>query len=63
MLRWKEDTLKSYVFKVVVEDDEHEDGRKAYQAYCPEIKEAVTLGDTAKKQCSGLTNFSMLSCR
>jgi len=27
-------TLKSYVFKVVVEDDEHEDGRPAFRAYC-----------------------------
>ena len=30
--------MKSYVFKVVVEDDEHEDGRKAYQAHCAEIE-------------------------
>jgi hypothetical protein len=28
-------TLKSYVFKVVVEPDEHEDGRETYQAHCP----------------------------
>ena len=41
--------MKSYVFKVVVEDDEHEDGRKAYQAYCPEIEEAVTWGDTKEE--------------
>jgi predicted RNase H-like HicB family nuclease len=38
--------LKSYIFKVVVEPDEHEDGREAYQAHCPEIEEAVTWGDT-----------------
>ena len=41
--------MKSYVFKVVVEDDEHEDGRKAYQAHCPEIEEAVTWGDTREE--------------
>ena len=41
--------MKSYVFKVVVEDDEHEDGRKAYQAHCPAIEEAVTWGDTREE--------------
>ncbi len=41
--------MKSYVFKVVVEDDEHEDGRKAYHAYCPDIEEAVTWGDTKEE--------------
>ena len=40
--------MTSYVFKVVVELDAHEDGRKAYQAYCPDIEEAVTWGDTRK---------------
>ncbi len=40
--------MTSYVFKVVIELDEHEDGRKAYQAYCPDIEEAVTWGDTRK---------------
>jgi predicted RNase H-like HicB family nuclease len=32
--------LKSYIFKVVVEDDEHEDGRKAFRAYCPALESA-----------------------
>ena len=41
--------MKSYVFKVVVEDDEYEDGRKAYQAHCPEIEEAVTWGDSKEE--------------
>jgi predicted RNase H-like HicB family nuclease len=41
--------LKSYVFKVVVEDDEHEDGRQAYHAYCPEIEESVTWSDTREE--------------
>jgi predicted RNase H-like HicB family nuclease len=40
--------LKSYVFKVVVEDDEHEDGRPAFRAYCPALESigASTWGDT-----------------
>ena len=41
--------MKSYVFKVVVEEDEHEDGRRAYQAHCPEIEEAITWGDTREE--------------
>ena len=41
--------MKSYVFRIVVEDDKHEDGREAYQAHCPEIEEAVTWGDTREE--------------
>ncbi len=43
--------MKSYVFKVVVEDDEHEDGRKAYHAYCPALESlgAATWGDTKEE--------------
>jgi len=40
--------LKNYVFKVVVETDEHEDGRPAFRAYCPALESAgaSTWGDT-----------------
>ena len=40
--------MKSYVFKVVVEPDEHEDGRPAFRAYCPALESAgaSTWGDT-----------------
>jgi len=43
--------LKSYVFKVVVEDDEHEDGHKAFRAYCPALESAgaATWGDTREE--------------
>ena len=41
--------MTSYVFKVVVEPDKHEDGREAYQAYCPDIEEVVTWGDTREE--------------
>ena len=41
--------MKSYVFKVVIEEDQHEDGRRAYQSFCPEIEEAVTWGDTQEE--------------
>ncbi|MBI2150200.1 MAG: type II toxin-antitoxin system HicB family antitoxin [Acidobacteria bacterium] len=43
--------MKSYVFKVVVEDDEHEDGRKAFSVCCPALEHvgAVTWGDTREE--------------
>ena len=48
MARREETILKTYVFKVVVEDDEHEDGRPAFRAYCPALESvgASTWGDT-----------------
>ncbi len=43
--------MKSYVFKVVVEPDEHEDGRPAFRAYCPALESvgASTWGDTSEE--------------
>jgi predicted RNase H-like HicB family nuclease len=41
--------LKSYLFKVVIEKDEFEDGRKGYTAYCPAIEAAVTWGETEEQ--------------
>ena len=43
--------MKSYVFKVVVEDDEHEDGRPAFRAYCPALESigASTWGETQEE--------------
>jgi len=42
----EEGTLKSYIFKVVVEPDEFEDGTPAFHAYCPTLKGARTHGRT-----------------
>ena len=43
--------MKSYVFKVVIEDDEFEDGRKAFHAYCPALEGlgAATWGYTKEE--------------
>ena len=43
--------MKSYVFKVVIEDDEFEDGRKAFHAYCPALESlgAYTWGHTKEE--------------
>ena len=50
-------TLKSYVFKVVVEDDEHEDGRPAFRAYCPALESngASTWGDTREEAMNNIS--------
>jgi len=36
--------LKSYVFQVVVEEDQFEDGRQAFHACCPSLPGARTWG-------------------
>ena len=40
--------VKTYVFKVVIEDDTFEDGRPAFRAYCPALQQhgAATWGET-----------------
>lgn len=38
--------MKSYIFKVVVEEDTFEDGRRAYHAFCPALKGCHTWGHT-----------------
>ena len=38
--------MKSYIFRVVIEEDAFEDGRKAYHAYCPALKGCGTWGHT-----------------
>lgn len=40
---------KSNIFKVVIEDDEFEDGRKAYHASCPALKGCHTWGHTPQE--------------
>lgn len=42
---------KTYVFKIVIEDDAFEDGRPAYYAYCPALQKygAATWGETQEE--------------
>ena len=44
-------SAKTYLFKVVIEDDSHEDGRQAYHAYCPALEQygASTWGNTGEE--------------
>ena len=38
--------MKSYIFRVVIAEDEFEDGRRAYHASCPALKGCHTWGHT-----------------
>ena len=44
-------SLQNYVFNIVVEEDEHEDGRPAFRAYCAALESmgAATWGDTREE--------------
>ena len=44
-------STKTYVFKIVIEDDAYEDGREAYHAYCPALQQygAATWGNTREE--------------
>ncbi len=41
--------MKTYFFKVVIEEDPFEDGKMAYHAYCPALKGATTWGYTREE--------------
>ncbi|MCH8843522.1 MAG: type II toxin-antitoxin system HicB family antitoxin [SAR324 cluster bacterium] len=41
--------MKSYIFKVVVEEDITEDGQKAYHVSCPALKGCHTWGHTPQE--------------
>ncbi len=38
--------MKSYIFQVVIEEDQFEDGKQAYHARCPALKGCHTWGHT-----------------
>ena len=41
--------MKSYVFKVVIEDDQFDDGRPGFSAHCPSLEGAYTWGETREQ--------------
>ena len=43
--------MRSYIFKVVVEPDEFDDGRPAFHSYCPALESlgAATWGHTQEE--------------
>ena len=41
--------MKTYIFKVAIEEDPFDDGKMAYHAYCPSLKGASTWGHTKEE--------------
>ena len=41
--------MNSYIFSVVVEEDNFEDGTKAYHAHCPALQGCHTWGHTPEE--------------
>ena len=39
--------MKSYIFRVVIEEDTFQDGTPAYHAYCPALRGCHTWGHTS----------------
>lgn len=50
----KGNCVKSHIFKVVIEEDRFEDGRKAYHASCPALKGCHTWGHTAEEALANI---------
>jgi len=46
--------MKSYVFRVVVEEDAIEDGSPAYHAHCPALKGCHTWGHTYQEALANI---------
>ncbi|MBI3024645.1 MAG: type II toxin-antitoxin system HicB family antitoxin [Candidatus Tectomicrobia bacterium] len=46
--------VNSHIFKVVIEEDRFEDGRKAYHASCPALRGCHTWGYTAEEALANI---------
>jgi predicted RNase H-like HicB family nuclease len=44
--------MKLFPFQVVIEEDQFEDGRPAFHAYCPSLKSCRTWGHTYSEALS-----------
>jgi predicted RNase H-like HicB family nuclease len=54
--------VRTFVFRVVIEEDPFEDGRMAYAAYVPELKSlgATSWGDSREKAIKNLQEATEL---
>jgi predicted RNase H-like HicB family nuclease len=46
--------VKSYIFKILVEEDQFEDGRKGFHAYCPVLRGCHTWGHTYEEALANI---------
>ena len=46
--------MKSYIFKILVEEDQFEDGLKAFHAFCPVLKGCHSWGHTYEEALANI---------
>ena len=46
--------MKSYVFRIVAEQDRFEDGREAWHAFCPDLKGCHTWGHSYEEAMANI---------
>lgn len=52
--------MKTYVFKIVVEQDQFEDGRPAWHAWCPALKGCHTWGHSYEEALANVREAAEL---
>jgi len=52
--------MKSYVFKVIIEEDPFEDGIIAYHAYIPALKDCFSWGYTYEEALENIRSMAQL---
>jgi predicted RNase H-like HicB family nuclease len=52
--------VKTYVFKIVVEQDQFEDGRPAWHAWCPALKGCHTWGHSYEEALANVREAAEL---
>lgn len=52
---------KTYIFKVVIEADPFEDGRRAYHAYCPALQGTSTWGYTQEEALNNIREVIVMT--
>lgn len=57
----KKGKMRTYVFKVVIEEDPFEDGRMAYHAFCPILKGTSTWGYTKEEALKNIREVAEMT--
>lgn len=51
---WRGGIMKTYIFRVVIESDNKEDGTEAYHAFCPVLKGCHSWGYTTQEALANI---------
>ena len=52
---------RTYIFKLVIEEDSFDDGEIAYHAYCPSLKGARTWGHTIEEAVNNIKEVAKIT--